>query len=93
MSLRVYYFQVDYIWVLYIPIIRTGFTAVNSLFYFHVDEVACQNPTWLVAEGACANSGGFEGWSMASENGRSLVMGNSPQVDKETSCEPVETFT
>ena len=30
---------------------------------------------------------------MVFENRRSLVKGNSPQVEKETACQPVEVFT
>ena len=38
------------------------------------------------------NSRVVKGSNMAFKNGCSLVIGNRPQVEKETGCEPVETF-
>jgi len=45
MSWRIYFFQVDYIWVLHIPFDRNGSSGVNGLFHLHVDEIVCQQTT------------------------------------------------
>ena len=47
----------------------------------------------MFADGVCEKMGGLKWLRMAFEYGRRLLMGNRSQIEKETCCEPAETFT